>query len=526
MPSARTRSLYTLLPTALLAGFGLFWFSDTIADPDLWGHIRFGQDILRTGSIIQSDIYSYRTHGQQWINHEWLSEVIFAAVHDRWGPEGLIVLKCLIGLLILALGYAQLRRKRLERLPAVALLLVLCIPFRLGLATVRPQMFTYLMFLELLLVLENAVSLRQIRIWTLPVLFAAWVNLHGGVLAGVGVLGLWMIGRLVEGLRDASRTRIERLGGIASMGLLACSCGLALLVNPYGAGLPRFLLRTATVPRPEISEWVPVGLLSFAGLLFLLLLLWGIVGMALSARCSPGSSLIFGVTAILPLLSSRHYPLFAFALVVEAGGPIADLWNRGRPIGPVRWGESRFLGAAGLTAALVLCASSLPHWRCVRIEPFYFPFPARAVGLLRQSGIQGNLALPYDWGEYVLWHLGPGVKVSIDGRRETVYADESLEQAIDFESGTRVWDALLRTAPTDLILVPNGSPTANLLSLRKDWLPLYQDGFCALFGRPGSPGLDRLLQTSVPDLPDDGDGLCFPGLRRLTPEARARGRAL
>ena len=65
----------------------------TVADPDLWGHVRFGQDILRTGSIIQADTYSYRTAGQLWINHEWLAEVIFAGLYDRFGPTGLIVSK-------------------------------------------------------------------------------------------------------------------------------------------------------------------------------------------------------------------------------------------------------------------------------------------------------------------------------------------------------------------------------------------------------------------------------------------------
>jgi hypothetical protein len=34
----------------------------------------------------------------------------------------------------------------------------------------------------------------------------------------------------------------------------------------------------------------------------------------------------------------------------------------------------------------------------------------------------------FDWGEYVIWHLGSGVKVSMDGRRETVYSEEMLDK--------------------------------------------------------------------------------------------------
>src|SRR5207248_600661 len=102
--------------------------------------------------------------------------------------------------------------------------------------------------------------------------------------------------------------------------------------------------------------------------------------------------------------------------------------------------------------SLLLMALSVPRFGCIRVEPGYFPFPARAVAWLKQSGIRGNVAVPFDWGEYVLWHLGPGIRVSIDGRRETIYSDKAYRQSLDFERGTGVWDALLKTAPTDLVL--------------------------------------------------------------------------
>src|SRR5438477_428999 len=133
----------------MVAGFALFWFSYTLADPDLWGHVRFGQDIVRTGRIVQADEYSYRTAGQRWINH------------------------------------------------------------------------------------------------------------HGGVLAGVGVLGLWVIGRAIDQLSGFARSC--HWGFTAGLGPLVIACGLGLLVNPYGPYLLEFLWRTATVPRPEISEWAPLA---------------------------------------------------------------------------------------------------------------------------------------------------------------------------------------------------------------------------------------------------------------------------
>jgi hypothetical protein len=383
------------------------------------------------------------------------------------------------------------------------------------LGTIRPQIFTYLFFFLELLVLEKATAGREYWLWVLPILLAVWVNLHGGVLAGAVVIGTWIAVRLVMRPRG-DLSRLDRsLGSGILVGLVGIACGLALLLNPYGAELGEFLLRTATVPRPEISEWTPLRLMSLPGQLYLTLLAIGISGLVWSCRRrEPVVILILSVAALLPLISNRHYPLFALTLVVLGGEHIADVWNRWWRRTGFCLGQSRWIAAVSLVVSVVLIGLSLPRLGCIRIEPFYFAFPARAVALLEQSGVRGNMAVPFDWGEYVLWHLGPGIQVSIDGRRETVYSDESYRQSLDFARGTGDWDALLRTAPTDLVLVPIGSPPASLLSGTDGWIPLYKDTFCVLFARAGLPSLDQIVKTPIPQLPDNGGGLCFPAPSR------------
>jgi hypothetical protein len=232
MTRARSDRLFTTSPFVLLASFGLFWFADTIADPDLWGHIRFGQDIVRTGSIIQIDSYSYQTDGQPWMNHEWLSEVIFGSLYNQAGPTGLIAFKVLVSLLIIGLCNAHLRRNGLGPFPTMLLLLLISITFRMGLGTIRPQLFTYLFFLVQLLVLTKGSMEREHWLWVLPILFRGWVNLHGGVLAGIGVLGMWIAVRIVVRLKVDASPRIGRLGAVAQLSLIATACGLAVLLNP------------------------------------------------------------------------------------------------------------------------------------------------------------------------------------------------------------------------------------------------------------------------------------------------------
>src|SRR5690349_978476 len=58
----------------------------TRADPDLWGHVRFGLDILARPGLSSVDPYSF-TQDIPWVNHEWLSELFMGAAYAAGGPS-------------------------------------------------------------------------------------------------------------------------------------------------------------------------------------------------------------------------------------------------------------------------------------------------------------------------------------------------------------------------------------------------------------------------------------------------------
>tara|TARA_B100002003_G_C14075733_1_gene517518 strand:+ start:1051 stop:1338 length:288 start_codon:yes stop_codon:yes gene_type:complete len=43
-------------------------FSYTTADPDLWGHIKFREEIRLSGSLPETNFYSYNAPDHPWIN--------------------------------------------------------------------------------------------------------------------------------------------------------------------------------------------------------------------------------------------------------------------------------------------------------------------------------------------------------------------------------------------------------------------------------------------------------------------------
>ena len=76
-PGITVRSVIRFAGLAALGVAAFFMIATTHADPDLWGHVRFGLNILEHGRLHTADPYSF-TSGRSWVNHEWLSEVAFA----------------------------------------------------------------------------------------------------------------------------------------------------------------------------------------------------------------------------------------------------------------------------------------------------------------------------------------------------------------------------------------------------------------------------------------------------------------
>lgn len=517
-PRAASRWASTFLGLSglvLVMAAAFYLLSRTVVDPDLWGHVRFGLDILRTGRIEQVDTYSYLTGDVPWINHEWLAEVIFAWTFARAGARGLIALKTAISLAIVGALHWHLARTGLGPLRVGSLTVLISLILIYSLAVVRPHLFTLGLFVILLMILSGSRDDRDRRLWLVPPLFALWANLHGGLLAGLAVLVVWCGVRVVWPWRDGPGTPGPR-APVALAAVVAASFGASIL-NPYGWRLIAFLLAPATFLRPEIIEWRPLDLATTLGALYVAALAGSGLGLGLSRRAKdPAALVVLGCLAVTPFAAERHLGLAVIGLVMLAGEHVTDAWNRWRPtterlMESERYSRRRSWSAAiAVVVAFALVRLAVPHLQCIRLDPGVVRYPTRAVALLEASGVEGNLAVEFDWGEYALWHLGPRIRVSIDGRRETVYSSEVRRVNQDFATGVGDWDALVARHDTHLALVRREGPTFNLLRLLPGWVLLYEDSVAGLFGRETSSVGDQVRGTLPPAMSPDGTGLCFP----------------
>lgn len=473
-------------------------FGRTTADPDLWGHLLTGLETLDAGSYVSVDRWSYLTEGQAWINHPWLGQVVMALAYHHFGSAGLVVLKSVLALGVVAVLYWWLIRKGLEpvRAAMVGLLAVLVLTPTLG--TFRPQVFTVVCAVVLLLVMVGVDSGRIRLLWFLPPLFALWANLHGGYLAGLAIVAVWAVIHL---WRDRSRFRYAPFAAVTASVLASFS-------NPQGWGRLTFLLETATVSRPEIQDWQPIDVTSPVGIGYLILSAAMIAALWVDrehVNWALGLPLLALIVA--PLGAWRHLQLFAPAIVILGAAHLSKLSDEtgsGHSHGGLDHGRGRAVaGALALTVAAA--GAGLGGFAsCIRVDASQFEIPQRAAVAWARVGPEGNAVVPFNWGEYIRWHFGPEILVSTDGRRETIYSEEVHQANLDFMEGRANWEDLLELAPADWIIAPTASPVVDLVPGWDEWNVVYQDSTATLFSH------EMVDLTGDDQTPVDGHGSCFP----------------
>src|SRR5215212_10096506 len=175
---------------AYVFAYAFFFAARPLSDGDFWWHLKTGEYTINTHSIPRTDFFSFTNYGRVWIAHEWLSEAIFYGIYSRFGFNALIVLFALLTAVTFWITF-----KRTESHPVIGGFAVF-----LGIWTVlpgigvRPRVFTLLLSSVYLALLARYVRRGEPRhLWWLVPLMALWVNLHGGFLIGLVLIGLTIV---------------------------------------------------------------------------------------------------------------------------------------------------------------------------------------------------------------------------------------------------------------------------------------------------------------------------------------------
>jgi hypothetical protein len=336
-------------------------------------------------------------------------------------------------------------------------------------------------------------------LWAVPVCFAVWANLHGAWIIGLAVLGIWTLGEIWQ---HGTSRRSATAAAVAVLSLAAT------LLNPYGYGLWQFLAETVRLTRADITEWKPLIELPRA-----VLIVEGILPVIALIACwrtrADWRPRLRDVAIIVVLIAAtlRVGRIDAFlqtAIAFLLAPAIVRLFNRiDLRVPSLMRRASIPVGALAVALAGYVAVSATANLRVVRVEGHWIPDPDAAISL-RAARPGAKILTWFDWGEYALWQLSPaGIRVSMDGRRETVYSARVIDDHMRFYAGRPDMVDYPDRMGADLIWLPSHLPIVEPLE-EYGWSRVLDTGKSVVLARAGGP----IAHRSVPA--NAGDGFPWP----------------
>lgn len=479
-----------------------------VASPDTWLHIAAGDHIRATGAVgVVPDPFGALTEGAPWVLHSWLSELVMSGAHAWAGDAGLIALRVVMLLIIVALVALQIPAWR-RRLPAFLLMLLLAAVIIRTRSHVRPYLLAFGCIAGWRLVVARWEARgRDLDLaWLLP-LQVLWANLHASAVLGPLLLATVAVARWGSPHDDGHRRSAPRLAGAAAL------CGLATLVTPLGPRLWGYALELFVLSpwaRDVVDEWQrsptalersPLVWVSFA---LLTVAAWGVWAQRHAAGHRARLAWVV-VVGGLALSAVRHTPLVALLLLPIIAEGMPAIRRTLSPLG------RRFPPAVQVTAAVSVLVMALHiDAMLAAARPRYVP-PA-AIETLTKMGLAGRIWAPYEDGSIVVYAGAPALKPTMDGR-VVLQGRERLDAWHATLTDPSALIAYLDTHAVDLALL---RPDKDQVALGRrlvdeGWVGYPLGDHRLLYVRPATRARDVLRQF------DTSEG---PGVINLDGEAR------
>lgn len=447
-----------------------------IAEPDIWWHLRNGEQMTLLHSIPRTDTLSFGAAGAPWLAHEWLSEIAYFVAFHAAGLTGLLTLYFALLVLIYAGVYYRSCREGADCKSAVLTTLLAVL---LGVVSIGPRMllFGWLCMIVLLILLDRYRHSGS-GLWLIPPLFLLWVNLHGSWVFGLIVLAITIGAGLFEGswglvvAEKWSPAQLKTLLAVFGASLVT------LFVNPFGYKLPLYpfdLLFRQSSNLKYIEEWQSVDFGTGGGKV-VLILLFLLLGVALfSNRRWRLDEAILVAFALWQGLSHARLMFFTGLIIPPL---IASRLTFFPPYDPEI--DKPWLNLAIMAGLLAGVGYYYPS-NTVLQRDIDGKYPAAALSFIEQHHLEGRIFNTDWWGGYMEWHARD-IKPFVDGRADIFVYNGTFD---DHVSAGQIRDslAILDKYKIDYVLLEKKRPLTYLLEHAPGWQQLYIDNVAAVFGR-------------------------------------------
>ncbi len=500
---------------------------------DLGRHIMNGE-IIVTGApadvwaVLHTNFYSYTNTNFPFINHHWLTGVVFYLLYQAGGFNLLSIFYIVFTVITFAIFF-RLAQKQSNTLIA-AILSVLLLPIITSRKEIRPEVFSYLFcgiyywllwqWRQLRLTTPDSLSpasgakvnrpllVKEGRAWLylLPLIMVLWVNLHIEFIIGIGVIGVFW----VEQVWRWWRKQTNELWFLTLILLLSTA---ATLFNPStwrGAIYPFFIFSNYGytvvenqniffLQRLHADNGLYVGL--FEAMIVLGLLSLAAVIVWRRNKFVLPNFLLLITFSFLAADAVRDFPLFGlFAVPIIATNVYAFVPSL--PTGVYR----KLVG--GIMLAIIL-GGILRFTQNLNEQGEIFgiglmPGELSAANFFKANQLQGPFFNNYDVGGYLIFNLFPQEKVFVDNRPEAYPASFLQNIYIPAQEDPAKWQALDSQYNFNAIFFyyHDLTPWAQqfLIARVQDpaWAPVYVDSYNIIFLKRNSENAELIKKYELP----------------------------
>jgi hypothetical protein len=478
-----------------------------LGDAGIGWHIRNGQQMLATHSVTRVDSFSSSKSGQPWYAWEWLSDLAIAQIHSSLGLNGVVFFTALV----IATSFALLFRLTLSRggsLPVTVVFVVLAVCASAIHLFARPHVLSWLFTVIWFQILDSSETAPagNRRLFWLPLLMVLWVNVHGGFLLGLALLGLYLLAGCFRlfGRRGENTSGAPEVKQLAALTTLTA---LVSLVNPYGYKLHLHVYGYLTnrFMMNHIDEFHSPDFHGVAQQCFAALLLITIVALASTReRIRASQLLVVLFAAYSGFYASRNLPTSSLLLTLVAAPMLSQsvaeaatqresvAWLRrlfarlqsfSQRMGSIEQGcRGHLWPLAAALLGLVVCTQNgrLGSFQLIDAHFDANRFPVETAAFIARSSIREPIFAPDYWGGFLIYRFYPEMKVVIDDRHD-FYGEQFLKNYLNVIHAEPGWESSLEKMQSNWVLAPAGSTLVNILKENSKWKIVYEDKTAVMF---------------------------------------------
>ncbi|MCR4280031.1 MAG: hypothetical protein NUV82_01240, partial [Candidatus Komeilibacteria bacterium] len=417
-----------------------------LTSSDLGRHIMNGRLLWQNPSLLTTNFYSYTYTDYSFVNHHWLTGVLFNAVHWLGWFSLLIWLKAITMLATLWL-VLFLTKRRFGWLPTI-----LALSLNFWMITerleVRPEIFSYLFFFIFLWGLQDFDNEKKWPLFILPLTQLLWVNLHVYFFLGPLLFLIFAAQRLwlARNLPDRQLIYKKYL-------LLGASLAVATLLNPFflqGALYPLQIFQNygyelAENKSPFFMHTLTVNqnIINF----FLLLPLF-IVSFFANLKRQTVVTIFLSLLAVgLGIMALRNLTFAALLLIYVIGFNIHHL--RYKIIKTIDQRIVLLIVCLFLPVIIFFTYKSTANLDAVK--PTLQNNNSAAAEFVRDNNLTGTVFNNYDIGGYLIFYHYPSLKTFVDNRPEAYPAKFFQNEYIPMQLENSKWRAAVDKYGFDII---------------------------------------------------------------------------